>query len=196
MKILRRVSQMPCKLLLLTRTYLLLTFPRNLYSIARSEALRKLYMSKELGKDRSEKVEADFEEVAASCGHFSFSLYDFGTEMQTFLQILEELKHHTETEKTRSWKWLAFWKRGSSTKLCAKDPELQPLLHHTRHVTSATDIPGLTRERLDTRYWSTTRKDKDSIKQRLSHTLLRVFSVMRRDDGKLLDNHRITLLTY
>jgi hypothetical protein len=51
---------------------------RNLYSSARAEALKELYKSKDLDKTRPENVEADFEEVAASCGHFSFSLYDFG----------------------------------------------------------------------------------------------------------------------
>ena len=42
-----------------------------MYHSHRSEALKVLYKSKELHKDQSETIEADFEEVAASCGHFS-----------------------------------------------------------------------------------------------------------------------------
>ena len=34
------------------------------------------------------ETEADFEEVAASCGYFSFSLLDFACEMQVYLEVL------------------------------------------------------------------------------------------------------------
>lgn len=79
--------------------------------MARSEALQQLYKTKELDRERSESIEADFEEVAASCGHFSFSLLTFANEMQTYLSILDELKDELE-KPTRSWKWLLFWRKG------------------------------------------------------------------------------------
>jgi len=53
---------------------------------------------------------ADFEEVAASCGYFSYSLLDFAEEMKTFLDILDELKMSGEDSR-RSWKWLMFWRK-------------------------------------------------------------------------------------
>lgn len=83
----------------------------KLYSDARAGALKELYKSKELGRERAENVEADFEEVAASCGHFSFSLQDFAEEMQTYLDILEDLKKEEESPTQRSWKWVKFWHR-------------------------------------------------------------------------------------
>jgi hypothetical protein len=84
----------------------------DLYSKSRAEALELLRRSKDLDKNRPECVAADFEEVAASCGHFSFSLEDFAREMQTYLNILDELKVEVEGNKTRSWQWIRFW--GSS----------------------------------------------------------------------------------
>ncbi|RAL65876.1 hypothetical protein DID88_005539 [Monilinia fructigena] len=83
----------------------------KLYSNARAQALKELYKSKELDKTRPESIEADFEEVAASCGHFSFNLQDFAAEMQNYLAILEELKEEVERPKHRSWKWLMFWRK-------------------------------------------------------------------------------------
>lgn len=86
-----------------------LTDALKLYSGARAEALTALYKSKELGNENPESVEADFEEVAASCGHFSFSLQDFAEEMQTYLEVIEELKDEIEKPNRRSWSWLKFW---------------------------------------------------------------------------------------
>lgn len=78
-----------------------------------------LYRSKDLNKARPMELEADFEEVAASCGHFSFSLQDFANEMEEYLDILKELKiEMNERPNGRTWKWLKFWQRArSSTKL-------------------------------------------------------------------------------
>jgi hypothetical protein len=161
----------------------LLTLARSMYNIARSEALRTLYINKELDKDRSESIEADFEEVAASCGHFSFNLYDFGTEMQTFLTILEELKAHTENRKHRSWKWLRFWTIWTTPKVCSLDPEQQPLLHHNRHTAPASEMQQLTRDRLDTKYWSTVQKEDEDTRQTVYRKILHILRLLVRDDG-------------
>lgn len=87
-----------------------LTDSLTLYSGARTEALKELYKTKELIPDRPAGDEANFEEVAASCGYFSFSLQDFAEEMQTYLEILEDLKTVSEGRNKRSWNWLAFWR--------------------------------------------------------------------------------------
>jgi hypothetical protein len=83
----------------------------ELYTKARSESLSLLYQSKELNQDRSIAIAADFEEVAASCGHFSFSLQDFAEEMKVYLDILDEYKLQTEKTSHRSWKWMMFWRK-------------------------------------------------------------------------------------
>ena len=83
----------------------------ELYSNARREALAILYRGKDLNRDRPTAIEADFEEVAASCGHFSFSLQDFAEDTREYLQILDDLKVETEKNpRSRTWNWLKVWR--------------------------------------------------------------------------------------
>lgn len=95
-------------------------FPTNLrsaielYTDSRNKALETLYKSKSMSGPRPVEVLADLEEVAASCGHFSFSLLDLAEEALKYLDLLEEL--HTEIERTpkrRTWYWLMFWRRSN-----------------------------------------------------------------------------------
>lgn len=161
-------------------------FPfRSLYSAARAEALRELYKHKELDKKRSETIEADFEEVAASCGHFSFNLYDFGTEMQTFLSILDDLKDETEIRRYRSWKWLRFWQRTKSRNTFGADIEQEPLLGQNRHDDSSKDLPHLILERQNNKHWNHRMEEEDS-KKGFYHRSLHLFRLMDRDDGQCL----------
>ena len=84
----------------------------ELYTRSRQEALDQLYKSQDFNKSRSGELEADFEEVAASCGYFSFSLLDFASEMRTYLEILDDLKLEVEERPYgRSWNWLKIWRR-------------------------------------------------------------------------------------
>ena len=84
----------------------------ELYTRSREKALDHLYKSQEFTKSRSIELEADFEEVAASCGYFSFSLLDFANEMRTYLDILDDLKLEIEERPYgRSWSWLKMWRR-------------------------------------------------------------------------------------
>lgn len=101
----------------------------ELYTKAREEALALLYKDKELNIKRPMEIQADFEEVAASCGYFSFSLQDFATEMKAYLAILEELKVETEHRPAgRTWKWLKFWRSGTLPPAGSYD-DLGMLLH-------------------------------------------------------------------
>lgn len=82
----------------------------DLYRESRDEALRMIYMRKDFAKVKSTEVEADLEEVAASCGHFSFSLLEFAEELKEFLDILDELQLEVEERPGgRSWSWLKPW---------------------------------------------------------------------------------------
>ena len=97
----------------------------NLYNNARKESLALLYKTKELSTSRPLAIEADFEEVAASCGYFSFSLQNFSEEILNYLEILDELKDEIEKPfwARRSWNWLKFWKHRRQTKEDPKLPE-------------------------------------------------------------------------
>ena len=85
---------------------------KDLFSTARKEALDLLYRNRLLAQAGNPDVAAHYEEVAASCGHFSSCLQDFAEDTISYLGILEELKSNLESSpRTRSWKWLMFWKR-------------------------------------------------------------------------------------
>ena len=89
----------------------------QLYATAREDALTSLYKTKDLNKSRPLELEADFEEVAASCGHFSFSLQNFANELNAYLDILEDLKiEMDERPNGRTWNWLKIWQKVRRTK--------------------------------------------------------------------------------
>ena len=103
----------------------------ELYTKSREEALALLYNNKEFSKARSVEVEADHEEVAASCGHFSFSLQYFAHEMKVYLDILDDLKSEIdERPGGRTWSWLKVWRSNRRTGAeCSGDLGSRLLLH-------------------------------------------------------------------
>jgi hypothetical protein len=82
----------------------------DLYRGSREEALKTIYRQKDVLNIQTMEIEADLEEVAASCGHFSFSLLEFGEQLKELLAILDELQLEAEERPNgRSWNWLKFW---------------------------------------------------------------------------------------
>ncbi|RPA99882.1 hypothetical protein L873DRAFT_1682405 [Choiromyces venosus 120613-1] len=86
-----------------------------LYSETRIEALNTLYKSEAVTKERPMMEAADVEEIAASCGYFSYCLLYFAEEMLVFLSLLEELED-LQAMKPRSWEWAKIWKSRKSRK--------------------------------------------------------------------------------
>jgi hypothetical protein len=82
----------------------------RIFNEKRSQALATLYKSEAIAKSRTVEDAADVEEIAASCGYFSYNLAFFAEEMGTFLEVLEELQR-LQIIKERSWDWLRFWER-------------------------------------------------------------------------------------
>lgn len=97
----------------------------DLYTTSRNEALKTVYSQMVPNKNRPMEVEADYEEVAASCGHFSFSLLEVAEQIKLYLDALDELQLEIEERPGgRSWSWLKFWRRSlrSDHEAVAKDP--------------------------------------------------------------------------
>ncbi|KAL8772165.1 MAG: hypothetical protein Q9209_002600 [Squamulea sp. 1 TL-2023] len=87
----------------------------ELYSHSRRDALSKIYDTNKVNRNLSVGVEADFEEIAASCGVFSYALQDFANEMINYLDILDDLKLEIEERPNgRTWCWLKIWRRKRS----------------------------------------------------------------------------------
>ncbi|WZH49411.1 Fusaric acid resistance protein-like-domain-containing protein [Fusarium acuminatum] len=82
------------------------------FDTARSDALEGLYDQIEQMASSSETTRANLEEVAAACGHFTFSLQSFGEDVLQYLDVLDDLEY-VILHKNRSWRWLLWWKSSS-----------------------------------------------------------------------------------
>ncbi|KAL4801414.1 transcriptional regulator of RNA polII, SAGA, subunit-domain-containing protein [Aspergillus unguis] len=129
----------------------------ELYVASREEALKTIYRQKEIFRIKGLEIEADLEEVAASCGHFSFSLLEFGEQLKELLTILDDLQLESEERPSgRSWNWLKFWRKGD-------------LERRKKFSDTESDFSKL---------------KKPSAKSRLGYQIWKSLRVFRRDDMK------------
>ncbi|KAK3325183.1 Fusaric acid resistance protein-like-domain-containing protein [Apodospora peruviana] len=170
-----------------------LTDALGLFNTARASALQELYRHLEFGRAKSEKIQADFEEVAAACGHFSFSLQAFGEEMQKYLDVLDDLKYASE-HKVRSWHWMRWWRplNHHSRKLPALPydssyfsatghEETESLIKPIKKTAIPRGIPDVILERRDTYAWQQA-PGSSKVVATLSQRLLRLLRKIARDD--------------
>ncbi|KAI0885686.1 Fusaric acid resistance protein-like-domain-containing protein [Annulohypoxylon maeteangense] len=160
----------------------------SLYNQARGNALEEIYKTIELGRTRSESVQADFEEVAAACGHFSFSLLSFADEMQIYLDTLDDLRDVVE-QNNRSWKWIMFWKHFKfPSKAKNDDVERLSLLKPVKRLRQSKmpkGIPDAMKNRRGTFSWDTAPQGEgiwDHVVRATSRSLLKFFGFLARDD--------------
>lgn len=165
----------------------------SLYNEARGNALQDLYLNIQLGRTHSEAIQADIEEVAAACGHFSFSLQAVAEEMDQYLEVLEDMKH-TTTYVKRSWEWLKFWKRFGLPRSQKKrlpvvdDPEQEDLIPkqqqpvpRLRRSADPKGIPDQMVVRRDTFNWDAA-PQASKIKRKISELVLRLMRFIARED--------------
>lgn len=170
-----------------------LTDALSWFNVARKDALQELYSLIEMGKSkyRSGRAQADFEEVAAACGHFSFSLQIFGEEMQKYLDVLDDLKYVSDHSK-RSWRWLLWWRnstvstygRGMST-LPFETPESETLIKPIKKSALPKGIPDSMIERRDTYNWQAA-PDASKMLAVISKYILRFLRKIAQDDSKYI----------
>ncbi|KKZ60056.1 hypothetical protein EMCG_05179 [[Emmonsia] crescens] len=151
----------------------------DLYHSARNDALNMVYWQKDFVKTKSVEAEADLEEVAASCGHFSFSLQAFAEQLKEILEVLDELQLETdERPNGRSWGWLRFWR--------PTPPD---------HINKWTAASRSAAERGETsvppesfliqgKDASLRPPDQPSAKDRLRYKIWKAFRIFRRDETK------------
>ncbi|KAL1842749.1 hypothetical protein VTK73DRAFT_3047 [Phialemonium thermophilum] len=161
----------------------------GLFNSARAGALQELYTRLELNRARTEQIQADFEEVAAACGHFSFSLQTFGEEMQKYLDILDDLKYASQ-HRRRSWRWLLWWKQGRDRHgygaaipvLPYNAEESESLIKPIKKTALPRGIPDTMIERRDTYNWQAAAPVANKTVATLSQKLLRIARRLGRDD--------------
>lgn len=156
----------------------------GMYKVAREEALKVIYEKKQYDKSRSLKVEADWEEAAASCGHFSFSLLEVAEQISDYLIILDQLQLEIEETPTgRTWSWLKFWTSSKNReRLSDIDPDMDDVVEHADnldlHITIP--VPKETQLRKEIAF----RNSKSPIKQKFFRELYRNMAFLRYDDTK------------
>ena len=166
-----------------------LTDALSLFNDARAHALQELYKTLELDRTRSDRVQADLEEVAAACGHFSFSLQTFGEEMQKYLDVLDDLKFASEHRK-RSWHWLLWWRNGqhSSRKAVAlpyDNGERDPMIKPIKKSAMPKGIAEPLIRRRDTYSWEAAPETKTSkVIASISQRILGAVRRLARDDSE------------
>jgi hypothetical protein len=162
-----------------------------LFNSHRGDALEHLYKIIELDKSRPEALQADYEEVAAACGHFSFSLLSLGDEMHNYLNALDDLKHATE-RNPRSWNFLKFWKHIKfSSKSALGDPEAEPLMEPVKPIRRSAlpkGIPDNMLKRRDSYRWDAV-PQASQVRRVVSQKTLSFFRWLSKDDSKPVCEH-------
>ncbi|KAI1808164.1 Fusaric acid resistance protein-like-domain-containing protein [Daldinia bambusicola] len=159
----------------------------SLYNQARGNALEEIYKTIELGRTRSESIQADFEEVAAACGHFSFSLLSFADEMQIYLDTVDDLRDVTEHSQ-RTWNWIKLWRHIHFRRKTKKgDPEQQSFLQPIKRLRQSKLPQGIpdSLKRRGTFSWDAAPQGEgiwDHFVRTTSRTLLRFFKFLARSD--------------
>ncbi|KAI0437771.1 ribosomal protein L19 [Xylaria telfairii] len=162
----------------------------SLYNESRGKALEELYRTIENARSTSESIQADFEEVAAACGHFSFSLLSFADEMSKYLDAIEELKYGSEQGK-RTWNWLKIWNQigalWKSRKVEEEDIERQGLMKPVKRMRQSQlpqGIPKVMKDRRDTLRWDNAPADGawNIIVRYTSPVIWRFLKFLSRDD--------------
>ncbi|KAK3953959.1 Fusaric acid resistance protein-like-domain-containing protein [Pseudoneurospora amorphoporcata] len=165
-----------------------LTDALGLFNDARTKALHELYKYLEMDRTRSEQIQADFEEVAAACGHFSFSLQSFAEEMQKYLDVLDDLKYESQF-KRRSWHWLVWWRsKDHHSRFFPALPynqvpeEQEGLIKPIKKTAIPKGIPDSMVQRRDTYNWEAAKDQSSRVVATLSQNLLRLMRRLARDD--------------
>ncbi|OAX82297.1 hypothetical protein ACJ72_03353 [Emergomyces africanus] len=151
----------------------------DLYHSARNDALNMVYWQKDFVKTKSVERDADLEEVAASCGHFSFSLQAFAEQLKEILEVLDELQLETdERPNGRSWGWLKFWRPTPPDHINKWTAASRSAVERGETSIPPENFP------ISGNNASLQPPDKPSARDNLRYKVWRAFRVFRRDETK------------
>lgn len=165
-----------------------LTVSLATFTSSRVDALQHVYdlLTRHADSNRS-PTNVALEEMAAACGHFSFSLQSFGEEMQKYLDMLEDLRYVTDHSK-RSWRWLAWWRADAPRSYSMSAPPFESsdsenLIKPIKKSSVPKGIPDSMLQRRDTYSWQAS-PDENKWLARMSQMVLRTLRKVARDDSK------------
>ncbi|KAK7431165.1 hypothetical protein QQZ08_002205 [Neonectria magnoliae] len=162
-----------------------LTDSLGTFNTARGEALQDLYRRIEQMALSPDTTRADLEEIAAACGHFTFSLQALGEEVLQYLDVLDDLEYIT-LHKNRSWRWLLWWKNdnvegGNKAIRLFETVEGDNLIRTRQRPITAPDESTALPTQVDVGTWYTA-PDANKILTWIWRTLSKLFKKMARDD--------------
>ncbi|KAI5467651.1 Fusaric acid resistance protein-like-domain-containing protein [Mariannaea sp. PMI_226] len=159
------------------------------FNSARTDALQELYSRIGMNKSTVDTKQAHLEEVAAACGHFSFSLQAVGEEVLKHLEVLDNLSY-VDRHKRRSWRWLLWWRvptHDDRKPLWPSEPsetqEDDNLIKQMNQFQTSPDLSSVLTEHRNTRsldYPSCARE----VPAWILRKIMRLFKKLARDDRK------------
>ncbi|EXJ86329.1 hypothetical protein A1O3_03280 [Capronia epimyces CBS 606.96] len=155
----------------------------ELYKETRKQALAVVYTQKDMDRSRPLPVQADWEDAAACCGHFSFSLVEVAESIKEYLIILDELELEAgERPCGRTWNWLKFWRSAEKRRdLDSLDPEFAEIMKRTHQLgLEFLDRPLKVSHKLDSHSGPAQNRVKQWFFGKVDHGA----SFLRRDDIK------------
>ncbi|KAJ9612633.1 hypothetical protein H2200_004230 [Cladophialophora chaetospira] len=153
----------------------------DLYQNSRQQALLAVYSQKDMDSSRPMPIQADWEDAAACCGHFSYSLVEVAESVKEYLIILDELQLEVDEHTAgRTWRWLKFWQTAKTqTELDGLDPDFANMVRtgDDADVHLTDEHLRIGRQRDQTQW-----PDQPSYKQMFFRCLYAAASFFRRDD--------------
>jgi uncharacterized membrane protein YgaE (UPF0421/DUF939 family) len=153
----------------------------DLYRDSRRQALLVVYSQKDMDRSRPISVQADWEDAAACCGHFSYSLVEVAESVKEYLIILDELQLEVDEQPAgKTWQWLQFWRSfHDDTELDGLDPDFAKMVKRSDEVDVELSNKNLRvgRQR-DEPHWP----DQPRFKQIFFRYLYAAASFFQRDD--------------
>ncbi|KAG6010174.1 hypothetical protein E4U21_007651 [Claviceps maximensis] len=163
----------------------IMTEKLNVFVLARVEALQCVYDLVAQSPLSHDTNHIALEEIAAACGHFSFSLQSFGEEMAKYLDLLEDLQCVSDDPK-RSWTWLMWWRADtaraySMSALPFESVDANAPINPMRKPEFRRGISESMSERRSSYAWQAS-LTKSSVWGQLSLGILRILRGMAADD--------------
>ncbi|KAI1617412.1 Fusaric acid resistance protein-like-domain-containing protein [Exophiala viscosa] len=155
----------------------------DLYKNSRQKSIAALYGRKDMDRSRPFTVQADWEDAAACCGHFSFSLVQVAEAIKEYLVILDELQLEVnELPAGRTWHWMKFWRSiKMEDEFHSLDPDFAEIVKRSGeldlHFTSR-PIKGARQQEIS--MWP----DRSRVKQVFFQKIYEISSFLGRDDIK------------
>lgn len=157
------------------------------FNTARSRALQELYQHPALRDSSSLKLQADLEQVAAACGHFTFSLQSFAEGIHKHLDALDDLRYVVE-HGPRSWRWLCWWDM-STLRLGSSEEE--GLIKPIKKSAVPRGIPDAMVHSRDTYGWKAA-PGASKVVAMMSQGILNTARKMARDDSEYHHSSELT----